>query len=268
MANFKYKIISKILADRLAQLMPKIISKEQKGFIQNRDIRDCFCIASEAANLLHNKSYRGNIMLKIDIAKAFDTLEWSFLIHVLRAYGFNETFCNWIQVILKSVYLSISINGKAQGYFNCTRGVRQGDPLSPLLFCLAEDVLSRGISKLVNVEKLELIKGTRHWQYPISSFIFPVPFFHFNNSLRPFFLLLHRTPPTFLSNLHQSSLKHQQNQHAITSFQSLCDVMSITKFETFSSLNLSLGRALLSNCARIFKLAFVWLKTELEMKLG
>jgi len=52
-------------------------------------------------------------MLKIDIAKAFDTLEWSFLIHVLRAYGFNETFCNWIQVILKSAYLSISVNGKA-----------------------------------------------------------------------------------------------------------------------------------------------------------
>lgn len=102
MANFKFKIISKILADRLAQLMPKIISKEQKGFIQNRDIRDCLCIASEAANLLHNKSYGGNIMLKIDISKAFDTLEWPFLIHVLRAFGFNETFCNWIEVILKS----------------------------------------------------------------------------------------------------------------------------------------------------------------------
>jgi len=170
MANFKFKIISKIIADRLSQLMPSIISKEQKGFIHDRNIRDCLYIASEAANLLHNKSYGGNLMLKIDISKAFDTFEWSFLLHVLHAFGFNETFCNWIKVILNSAYLSVSVNGKAQGYFNCTRGVRQGDPLSHLLFCLAEDVLSRGISKLVIEGKLEQIKGTRQVKVPSHSF--------------------------------------------------------------------------------------------------
>jgi hypothetical protein len=161
MANFKFKIISKILADRLASIMPNIISEEQKGFIHGRDIRDCLCIASEAANFLHNKSFGGNLALKIDIAKAFDTLDWNFLLKVLKTFGFNDIFCNWIHVILKSAFLSISINGKSHGYFNCTRGVRQGDPLSPLLFCLAEDVLSRSISKLVSQGSLQLIKGTR-----------------------------------------------------------------------------------------------------------
>jgi hypothetical protein len=170
MANFKFKIISKIIADRLANIMPSLISEEQMGFIHDRNIKDCLCIASEAVNLLHNKSFGGNLALKIDISKAFDTLEWPFLLKVLNCFGFNDTFCNWIQVILKSAFLSISINGKSEGYFNCSRGVRQGDPLSPLLFCIAEDVLSRSIAKLVQDGKLDLIKGTRHIKVPSHTF--------------------------------------------------------------------------------------------------
>jgi len=83
-----------IIADRLAQIMLGLVSKEHKGFIHGRNIKDCLCMASEAANLLHNKSYRGNLILKIDISKAFDTLEWPFLLKVLKAFGFNETFCS------------------------------------------------------------------------------------------------------------------------------------------------------------------------------
>jgi hypothetical protein len=75
LANFKFKIISKVLADRLAQILPNLISKEQRGFIHGRNIKDCLCLASEAANLLHSKAFGGNIALKIDVTKAFDTLE-------------------------------------------------------------------------------------------------------------------------------------------------------------------------------------------------
>jgi hypothetical protein len=73
-------------------------------------------------------------------------------------------------VILQYAFLSVSINGKAHGYFNCTRGVRQGDPLSPLLFCIVEDVLSRSMSKLVNDGNLDLIKGTRNCLVPSHTF--------------------------------------------------------------------------------------------------
>jgi hypothetical protein len=169
MANFKFKIISKILADRLASIMPSIVSEEQKGFIHGRDIKDCLCIASEAVNLLHNKSFGGNVALKIDITKAFDTLDWNFILKVLKTFGFNVTFCNWIKVILQSAHLSISINGKSHGFFTCSRGFRQGDPLSPLLFCLVEDVLSRSISKLVTQGNLNQIKGTRNFMVPSHS---------------------------------------------------------------------------------------------------
>jgi hypothetical protein len=124
MANFKFKIITKIIADRLAQVLPSIISKEQRGFVNGRQMKDCVCLTSEAINLLHNKSYGGNLALKIDISKAFDTLHWDFLLKVLKSFGFNEVFCNWINTILHSARLSISVNGKQHGFFSCNRCVK------------------------------------------------------------------------------------------------------------------------------------------------
>jgi hypothetical protein len=109
MANFKFKIISKVLADRLAQILPSIISKEQRGFVNDRNIKDCVCLASKAVNLLPKKAFGGNLALKIDISKAFDTLSWDFLLKVLKNFGFSEIFCNWIHVILLQIYLFLSM---------------------------------------------------------------------------------------------------------------------------------------------------------------
>jgi len=166
LANFKFKVLSKILADRLSQIMPALISKHQRGFIQGRNIKDYIFTALEAINLLDSKSFGGNIALKVDIAKAFDTLEWSFLLKALNRFGFSNLFCDWIKAIFGSAHLSIYINGSQHGFFQCSRGVRQGDPLSPLLFCLAEEVLSRGISKLVADGDLNLMSGTRGCKVP------------------------------------------------------------------------------------------------------
>lgn len=170
LANFKFKIICKVLADRLAAIAPKVVSGNQRGFIKGRHIQDCVCITSEIINLLEKRSFGGNIALKIDMKKAFNTLDWNFLIHVLQAFGFNATFCKWMRVILHSAKLSFSVNGHAVGHFPCKRGVRQGDLLSPLLFCLAEDMLSRGISKLVCNYQLFPMSGPRGWQIPSHAF--------------------------------------------------------------------------------------------------
>ena len=80
LANFQFKIITKVIADRLAVVAPKIISQHQRGFIKGRNISDCICTTSEAINLLKNRSFGGQIALKIDIKKAFDTIDWKFLI--------------------------------------------------------------------------------------------------------------------------------------------------------------------------------------------
>jgi hypothetical protein len=72
--------------------MPGIISKEQRGFIHGRQMKDCICVTSENIYLTHKKSFGGNLALKIDISKAFDTLDWDFLLKVFHAFGFNFTF--------------------------------------------------------------------------------------------------------------------------------------------------------------------------------
>lgn len=80
-------IVTKILVERLALLAPKIVSSNQRGFILGRTIFYCICTALEAANLL-----RGNVAIKIDIKKAFDTLHCDFLMDVLEAFGFHQKF--------------------------------------------------------------------------------------------------------------------------------------------------------------------------------
>jgi len=167
LANFQFKIITKIVADRLACITSRIISVEQRGFVRDRSIVECVIIASEALNILDKRQYGGNIALKVDISKAFDTLDWNFLIMVLHNFGFNTTFINWILAILQSARLSILVNGKAVGFFSFSRGVRQGDPLSPLLFCLAEEVLSRAITASTNRGRIIPISYCRGNNFPM-----------------------------------------------------------------------------------------------------
>lgn len=94
LANFKFKIITKIIVGRLFTFMPTLVSLEQRGFIQGRCIKDYICLASEAINHLDNKVFSGNLALKVDIEKHFDTISLEFLLHVLRKFGFNKIFCN------------------------------------------------------------------------------------------------------------------------------------------------------------------------------
>jgi hypothetical protein len=87
LANFQFKIVTKILANRLAIICMRIISPQQRGFVRDRHISDCVIIASEAINLLSKKKFGGNIAVKVDIRKAFDTLDWNFLLAVLHQFG-------------------------------------------------------------------------------------------------------------------------------------------------------------------------------------
>ncbi|KAL8480479.1 hypothetical protein ACS0TY_027134 [Phlomoides rotata] len=140
-----FKIFTKILASRLGAIAARILTPFQFGFVSGKRIHTFIDLSSDAINILDYPHVRGNMAIKIDMHKAFDTISWRFLLSMLQRLGFSASFCDLISAILHSTHLSVLINGVPRGYFDCSRGLRQGDPLSPLLFCLAEEALGRWI---------------------------------------------------------------------------------------------------------------------------
>jgi hypothetical protein len=78
------------------------------------------------------------VICKMDLEKAYDHVNWGFLLYLLRRYGFGGTWCSLIEHCISSVWFSILVNGSPNGFFSSSSGLRQGDPLSPLLFCLCD----------------------------------------------------------------------------------------------------------------------------------
>ncbi|XP_031122605.1 uncharacterized protein LOC116025505 [Ipomoea triloba] len=143
LCSFASKIFTRITTSRLRQILPKLISREQTGFVESRNIQDNVLLAFELIQYLDKRCRGSNVAIKLDMMKAFDRVDWPFLQKLLTKFGFPETFVRLIMNNLSSTRLSIMVNGISCGYFQPTRGVKQGDPLSPILFILISEVLSR-----------------------------------------------------------------------------------------------------------------------------
>jgi hypothetical protein len=136
------KLFAKVLALRLAPKLDKLVSPIQNAFIASRSLHDNFVLVRQSARLLHQlRSPR--LLIKLDLARAFDSLSWPFLFEALRQYGFGDRFLEWLAVLLASASTRVLINGDPGPPIWHRRGLRQGDPLSPQLFVLAVDTLGR-----------------------------------------------------------------------------------------------------------------------------
>lgn len=143
--------------NRLKSILPELISQEQTGFIKGRQTVDDIIVAQEAIHSLKNSKHKG-MMIKLDLAKAYDRLSWEYLQKILKSYGFDDRWIDWVMSMITMPIMSILLNRTPIEAFNPSKGFRQGDPLSPFLFILVVDGLGRMIKARVNSGQLKRLR--------------------------------------------------------------------------------------------------------------
>eukprot|EP00253_Pinus_taeda_P009477 PITA_09477 len=161
LCNVIYKIISKVIANILKPILPYLISEEQSGYVEGRQILGNILLAQEMVHTLQTRKKAGMLM-QLDLSKAFDKVNWNYLEAVLTAFGLDQNWNKWILALIKSSSFSILVNGSPLETFTPSRGIRQGDPLSPFLFV----ILMEGLSRLKHKAKEE---GSIRGLHPLHS---------------------------------------------------------------------------------------------------
>ena len=146
---------------RIRPILPRFISPSQSAFIPGCWIAENQVIVQE---LIHSFKIRkiksGQMAIKIDLQKAYDRVNWDFLQAVLSKIGFNRTFTGWIMSCVSTVSFKVLVNGGKSDQFKPTRGLREGDPLSPYLFIIGQEVLSRLIGKEFEEKNISGVKAS------------------------------------------------------------------------------------------------------------
>ncbi|GKV00002.1 hypothetical protein SLEP1_g12766 [Rubroshorea leprosula] len=152
-----YKILAKLLANRLRKVLDKIIGEQQMAFIKGRQLLDGVIIANEVIEEVRRKK-KSSFLFKVDFEKAYDKVSWDFIDYMLMRMGFAAKWRKWMKECLQSSTVSILINGSPTRQFSVSKGIRQGDPLSPFLFLIVAEGLNGLMASAVDKN---LFKGAR-----------------------------------------------------------------------------------------------------------
>uniref|UniRef100_A0A803PDL7 Reverse transcriptase domain-containing protein n=1 Tax=Cannabis sativa TaxID=3483 RepID=A0A803PDL7_CANSA len=160
LCNVLSKVMTKVLANRMKHLLDQVISMNQSAFIPGRLITDNIMIAFEVLHYLKRKQSGrdGYMALKLDLSKAYDRVEWPFLLAIMNKMGFHHTWINLIQQCLSTVRYNVVSGGFNLGPIVPSRGIRQGDPISPYLFLICAEGLSAIIRRF---EEKKCLHGCR-----------------------------------------------------------------------------------------------------------
>ncbi|WZZ09772.1 hypothetical protein YC2023_095693 [Brassica napus] len=153
LCNTVYKIISKILSARLKTIIQDTVQRNQVGFVKGRVLGDNVLLASELVADFHKRGRITKGCLQVDISKAFDSIEWQFILNILVAFNLPPDLINWIKTCITTPYYSVALNGELSGFFPGKKGLRQGDPISSSLFVMAMDILAKELDIAVREGK-------------------------------------------------------------------------------------------------------------------
>lgn len=139
--NVDWKILSQILATWLEDLLPKIIKEEQTGFIKGRNSHNNVRRLLNLIQAFQQRDIDG-LVLSLDSEKAFDRIQWPYLFYTLNKFSLGDNVIRWIKILYDNPQASVLTNGLKSDSFPLYRGMRQGCPLSPLLFAVAIEALA------------------------------------------------------------------------------------------------------------------------------